>query len=475
MKTNLKAVIVIITLFFSLHSFSQGKQYTLQECVETAINNNLDVKQSGLLSESADANLKRAKANRLPFVSADINHGINQGRSIDPFTNSYLDQQINFANYGLNANIVLFNGNNITNNIKQNAYTVDATKMDLQQAKDNVTLQVILAYLNVLSNEDQLKQNRNQAELSRQQVDRLEILNKDGAIAPSQLYDLKGQLANDEMAIVNSQNAVDAARLTLSQLMNIPYNADMDVAPVDVSGKPILYDATTQMIYESASKNLGFVRATGFRKQSAEKALAAAKGLVFPYIYLSTGLYTNISSAASTSTFLSSTDVQSGDYVNLAGNKVPVYTTQNNYQSNGISYFNQFKNNYNGSVSIGIRIPILNGLQTRTQIRQARLDLKNAEFVEETTKLRLQQQIEQATFNMQAAYKRYQTLSDQVAAFSESFRAADVKFNAGAINSVEYLVVKNSLDRANINLIIARYEYLLRTKVLDYYQGKPLW
>jgi len=469
-------VLACALIFFSHNGFAQAdKTLTLQQCVETAITNNLTIKQSGLQAESAGADLVQARANRLPVLNMDITHGINQGRSIDPFTNSYLDQQINFANYGLNGSITLFNGNNITNNIKRNIYNYEATKMDLQQSKDIVTLNVILAYLQVLSNEDQLKQNANQADLSRQQVDRLEILNKDGAIAPSQLFDLKGQLANDELAIINSQNALDAAKLSLAQLMNIPYDSNLRVAPIEMKEEIKMYDATTQMIYESASKNLGYVKATEFRKQSAAKALLAAKGLIYPLIYLSSGLYTNYSNAASTSTLVSSSDVPSGDYVNLAGNKVPVYTTQNNYENNQIGYFSQFKNNYNTSVSIGVRIPILNSLQTHTQIKQAKINLRNAEYVEETTKLQLQQDIEKANFNMQAAYKKYQKLTEQVASFTESFRAADIRFNAGAINSVEYLVVKTSLDRANINLIIARYEYLLRTKILDYYQSKPLW
>lgn len=476
MKKIISQVFTFVAILFSLNGNAQDSMhFTLQQCIETAISNNLTVKQSDLLNQSAEVNLKQAKANRWPLLSADINHGINEGRSIDPFTNRYLNQQINFANYGLNTSIVLFNGNNITNNIRRNEFNVDATKMDLQQSKDVVTLNVILAYLTLLSNEDQLKQNRNQAELTSRQVDRLETLNKDGAIIPSQLYDLKGQLANDQLAIVNSENAVDAAKLNLAQLMNIPFSSSIEVTPLDMTGDPALYDATTKMIYESACKNLGYVKATEFRKLSAEKALKAAKGLVYPYFYLSAGLFTNISSAANTTTIVGSNDVQSGDWVNLAGNKLPVYTTQNNFQSHPISYGDQFSNNYNSSVYLGIRIPILNSLQTRTQIRQAKISLSNAAIVEETTKLQLQQQIEQAAFNMHAAFKKFKTLKDQVEAFSESFREADVRFNAGVINSVEYLVVKNSYDRANINLIVARYEYLLRTKVLDYYQSKPLW
>lgn len=453
----------------------EAKTLTLQQCVQTAIANNLNIRQSDLQSESAGANLKQAKANRLPNISGDINHGLNQGRSIDPFTNSYINQNVTYGNYGLNASITLFNGGSIGNNIKQNAYNFEATKMDLEQNKDNVTLQVILAYLQVLSNEDLLQQNKNQLALSQKQVERLEIMDKDGAIKPSELYDLKGQYANDELSIIASENQVNAAKLALCQLMNIPFDKDLKLERLNVDTDVKLYDGNTQMIYDLASKQMGFVKATEFRKLSAEKGVKYAKGTLYPTVYLSGGLYTNYSSVASTATLVSSANVPSGDYVDLSGNKVPVITTQNNYESNKIAYFNQFKNNYNTSVGVGIRIPILNSLIARTRVTQAKIDLKNAELVEGTTKIQLRQNIEQAHFNMEAAYSRYQKLTEQVTSFKESFRIADIRFNAGAITSVDYLVAKNNLDRSNINLIVAKYEYIIRTKVLDYYQGKSLW
>jgi outer membrane protein len=147
----------------------------------------------------------------------------------------------------------------------------------------------------------------------------------------------------------------------------------------------------------------------------------------------------------------------------------------NSYDDVKINYGDQFRNNYSTNVNFAIRIPLLNGFQTRYQIKQARLDLKNAEYVDQTTRIRLQQNIEQAYLNMTATYNRYKTLLDQVNAFQESFRTTEARFNEGVLNSVDYLVAKNNLDRANTNLITARYEYLLRTKILDYYQGKPLW
>ena len=162
----------------------------------------------------------------------------------------------------------------------------------------------------------------------------------------------------------------------------------------------------------------------------------------------------------------------SGDFVTLGGNKIPVVTQQRSYSSEKIQYFNQFNNNYSTSVSLGVNIPILNAFRSKYQLRLARIDLKNAEYIEETTRIQLKQSIEQAYFNLTAAYERYQKLVQQVSDFSESFRTAEVKFNAGASTQVDYLIAKNNVDRANINLIIAKYDYILRAKVLDYYSGK---
>ncbi len=140
-----------------------------------------------------------------------------------------------------------------------------------------------------------------------------------------------------------------------------------------------------------------------------------------------------------------------------------------------INYGEQWKNNFNSYINLTLSIPLLNGLQTRSRVKQAENAEKQTSFEEQTTRLQLKQAIEQAYVNMKAAYKTYATVEQQVKNYQESFRAAEIKFNEGVFTSVEYLVVKNNVDRARTNLITARYDYLLRSKILDYYQSKSLW
>jgi outer membrane protein len=174
--------------------------------------------------QSAQVNWQQAKLNLLPNLNGAASQSLNEGRSIDPFTNSPINERYNSAGYGLNSQVTLFQGLALQNAIKQNSFNYQASKMDWQQAKDNATINVILAYLQVLTNEDLLTQAQNQAIYSQQEVDRLETLNKQGAITPSDLSNLRGQFANDQLSIINSKNSLESSKISLCQLMNIPYD-----------------------------------------------------------------------------------------------------------------------------------------------------------------------------------------------------------------------------------------------------------
>lgn len=471
MKTRFRGTTFLIILVMGYNVTAQ-KLFTLKQCVDTAIANNLLVKQSDLQVERAAINFKQSRDNRLPDLTASLNHGLNQGRSIDPFTNSYVSQNIGYGNYNLSSGVTLFNGLQIKNFIKQNSLGYDAAKMELQYAKDNLTLNIILAYLQILNNEDLLTQSKTQVTLSKKQVERVEVLNKEGTIIPAQLYELKGQQANDELAVITYENAVQASKLSLSQLMNIAYDKNMEVERLTADNYAMNYEADPGSIYQTAVSQLAQIKATELRKQSADKAVLVARGEFYPRVGLSGNLGTNYSSAAQNDIFLNSVQVPSGDFVTVSGNQLPVITTKSNFSSEKIKYSSQFNNNYNTSVNLSIRVPILNAFRARNNVALAKNDVKNAEYIAETAKIQLKQSIEQACFNMTRAYKKYTTLLQQVNDFAEAFRGAEVRYNEGVSTQVDYLISKNNLDRANINLITARYGYIFQTKILDYYQRK---
>ncbi len=458
----------------SWHSNAQTTM-TLKQCVETGIANNFDVQQRQLQSQSDEANWKQSKLNMFPDLNASAGHSFNQGRSIDPFTNSPVTQSFNSSNYSVGSGVVLFNGLSIQNNIKQNSLAYQASKMDWQQEKDNLTINIILAYLQVLSNADQLVQAKNQANLSTQQVERLEVLNKEGAIRPSDLSDLKGQYAGDQLTIITIQNSLGTAKINLSQLMNVPYNKDMALEKIEPASFATRYDETPDKIYQKALDQLALIKAADLRKQSAAKAIKVARGQLFPTLQFSGSAFTNYSSVAMLNKYVNTTDFTSTDYVLINGSPSAVIYKRDNFNASKINYNDQLNNNLYTSVGFNLNIPIFNAMQQRNRIRQAKIILQTRELAATTTRTQLGQAIDQAYINMNTASDRYKTILEQVNAFDESFRAAGIRFQQGVGNSIDYLIAKNNLDRSNINLIIAKYDYVLRTKILDYYQGKQLW
>ncbi|HEX2682763.1 MAG TPA: TolC family protein, partial [Ferruginibacter sp.] len=258
MKTKIKlALILCLCVAFSMDVNAQSSsKLNLKACIDMALANNIAVKQSDLLQQVAKLNYDQAKFDRLPNVSADVNYGINSGRSIDPYTNAYSNQNLSSSNAALTASVPVFRGLQIQNNIKQTSLTYQATKMELQQQKDNLILNVILAFLQVINDEDVLALTKKQIDVTSKQVERLDQLNKEGAIAPATFYDMKGQYATDQLAVLNSARSLEMSKLGLAQFMNIPYSKDMQVDREGTDLTIAAYAGTADNIFSKALQDL---------------------------------------------------------------------------------------------------------------------------------------------------------------------------------------------------------------------------
>lgn len=449
---------------------------TLRQCIETGIANNFDVQRRELQAQSDRANWKQSRLNVLPDLNASAGHSFNSGRSIDPYTNAVVTEDFNSSNYGVNSNVVLFNGFAVRNNIKQNSLTYQASKMELQQEKDILTINIILAYLQVLSAADQVEQSKNQLALSGKQVERLEIMHREGATRPATYSDLKGQYNGDQVAIINAQNALETAKINLSRLMNVPYNKDLLLEKITPESFTARYEANSTSIYETAVKNLALVKAVDLREQSAAKGVKVARGQLFPTLTFGAGASTSYVNVAKQNQFINTVYAPTSDSVIINSLKYPVLKYQDRFtELTKIPYGDQLDNNLRTFYGFNLNIPIFNNHFQRNRVKQAKINFKLAQSTAQFTRSELSRDIDQAYVNMLSASDRYTALEEQVAALTESFRAAEILFQQGVGNSVDYLTTKNNLDRANINLIIARYDYVLRTKILDYYQGKQLW
>lgn len=451
-----------------------GTVYTLQQCVDSALKNNATVQTANFTVESARLTARQQQTTMLPSVSGFAQYGSNSGKSINNYTNTYVNQKYGSGYGQLTGSWVLFNGLSIQNFVRQYALLYEANKKDWQQAKDLMTVNVILAYLNVLSAQEQLGMAKAQADASRRRVELLTKQNEEGAIAPSDLTDMKGQLASDELTVMTTFNTLEANKLALAQYMNIPYTPTMRIASLAEDLTPTAYAATVDQIYQAALQNLAQVQAAHLHTASTEKAVKGTRGSMFPTLSLVGQVNTNYSTVPA-QVYQSTSIVQTQSYVVVNGNQTPVFSPQDNSTLQKINFGKQFNNNLYTFVGLNLNIPIFNALKLRTNYKLAQVARDQAVFNEKTTLVQLRQSVESYYVTMMSDYRIYSTLQDQVSNYEESYRAAGIKYDAGAMKSLDFIIYKANIDRARLNFIQAKYNYLLQTKILDYFQGKLTW
>jgi outer membrane protein len=477
-------ILLFLAVIASSYIFGQdslnlpnGAVLGLRQAVDIAINKNLLVRQAGLANQTSKVNYQQSIEYMLPQIYANATQNANFGRSLNQNTYSYTDQQFNQFYYGVNANLTLFQGLQIQNGIRQNALLLEASKMDWQQQKDVITLNVILAYLQVLSNQDILTITREQADVDLKQVERLEVLKKEGAIPLlSTYYDLKGRYAADLVAIANGVNALEASKVNLFQLLNVPYRRDISYERIPLDLLRPEYGSSSDSIYQIAVNSLPVIKSVDLKAKAFQKALSVARGAYYPTLSAGAYLSSNYSSVAQTQTPSNIfSDTSKSSYVTVSNSNYPVISNVQGFNFNNTPFWDQLTNNRYQQVGLQLYVPILNFFRARNGVKKAKIDLQNAKNNAEAARNTLQQNVEVAYQNMINAYESYKGYREQTTALSESFRGAEIRFNEGAITSVDYLVTKNAYDQANTNFIASKYNYIFRTKILDYYQGKLSW
>lgn len=480
----MKNWLLAFSLGLSLYSQAQQK-YSLQQCVTIALQNNLQLQQSQLQIQNNQNLLDQSKWQRYPTLNFSGGQGLQSGRNIDPFTNQFVEQTVNFSNFNLSTGVNLFNGYQQKNTIKQNQYNLQASQKELESSRNTLILNVATNYLAVLNNQEQLEFARRQLETTRLQLERTEKLVKAGSLPEINLYDIQSQLANDELSIVNAQNNIELSKLALKQLMNLYGSEVIEVEPITLPlpSTSAPYDATLEQVYNAAIKYLPDMEAANLRIESAKTGIDIAKGAKLPSLSLGGGLSSSFSSAAPKQRFVGDggasqvRDIPSTtQYITYGGVTLPVIvrTTVPSGAIQSFGYFDQLGFNRNASLSLSLRVPIFNGYQVRYRIAGAQIQQKNAEFQAQIVRNQVRQTIEQAYYNMLNAAKRYEATARQVATLELSFKAAEARLNAGALNAADYNIAKNNVDRARASLIQAKYDYIFRTKILDFYQSKPL-
>lgn len=474
MMNSLRACLAFTLILFGNVSAYAQKAWTLKECVDYALENNITVKQNALNSGLNELTVTQNKYALLPSLNSSASRNWNFGRTIDPFTNLYTNQQVSSDNISLNSNLTLFSGFQLLNTLKQSKLDYMAGVSDLQKIKNDISLNVISAYLQVLYAKEQLKVAAARVAQSQEQRDRVKRMVDAGTMVQGNLLDAESQLSNEELSNVTAVNQLTIAKLTLTQLLQLQSPEGFDVQSPDVILPDVSVAALSPaQIYELALKSLPEVKAAETRLLSAEKGVTIAKGAYYPRL-TAFGSISSFYSSSSENRIAGFTDnglqpngnvTTSGELV-LAPSNTPVFEKY--------SYVDQLDNNVNKGVGLSINIPLFNGLTTRTNVNRAKLNYENAKFSADLTRNQVFQSIQQAHADATAAKMKYDATEKNLKAFEEAFQYAEKRFNAGLLNSLEYLTSTNNLTRTKIELLQAKYDFIFRVKVLDFYAGNPL-
>jgi outer membrane protein len=465
-----------VWLCLSLAAPLAAQRLSLDECLRLAQQNSLLVRRANLDVEASQVALKQARLDRLPTLNAFASQALNAGRNINPTTNQFVEQQVTSNNYQLSSGLILFNGLAQTSAIRQADLLRQAARQGAEGARYAVALLVIQNYLLTLTSEEQLDVARRQVEVSRAQVERTRKQVDAGTLAEGSLFELEAQQAADELAVVDARNALDLAKLALIQAMNLPEGtavADFSVEKLPLPDPTQARDeANARDVYTQALQRFPDLKAADLQVRSDAFGVRVARAARYPTLSLNANLSTIYSSLGLQRFVADGTVVAqpSDNYVLVGGVQQPVYSSAPGGTFVNYGYGEQLRNNLNRSVSLNLQIPILNGFRARYRIAAAVVQQKTSQTEADNVRLLLRQQIETAATNLRAAADRYTATTSQVRSLERAFTAIESRLNAGTLQTVEYLVAKTALDRARANLVQARYEYALRSQVLNLYR-----
>ena len=448
----MEGVFLTVCSAMVLMSFSANAQeeWSLEQCLSYAIENNIQIKQSGLQTESARLDKTQSLAQLFPNLNASTGFNTNFGRSIDPGTNQFVNDQVNSNNFRVGSNVTLFNGLRLLNTFKQSQLDVLAAEYDLQGLSNDISMNIATAFMQVMFSEELLSVAQEQLDISSEQLERTRKLVNAGSLPEGGLYDVEAQYSSNELQVINAENALSAAVLALKQILNLPASTAFRIKRPEVD-MPLdgLAGKTVGTVYDHALNNWPQIKARETKLESARKSEQIAFATYTP----------SLTANASISTFYSS----SFEDIDL--------TT---FERTPIPYGDQLDRNLSESIGLSLSIPIFNGLQSRTSVKKARLGRMNAESQLQDQKNQLYSSVQQAYNDAQAAKRQFDASDKSVKATEKAFEYAEQRYGVGMMNSLEFNTASNNLARVKSELLRAKYDYIFKMKVLDFYQGKPI-
>ncbi len=444
-----KYILSISALFIILlSSIAQDSPWTLEECINYAMENNILIKQTELNTQYNENTLSQSKLNRLPNLNVSSSYNISFGRSLDYSSYEYVDERTNNAYAGIASDANLFNGFQQKNTIEKNKFNLLASIENTSKIKNDISLNIAAAFLQILFSQELLNVAKNQLEITTQQVERTQKLVDAGKLAKGSALEIQAQYASEELNVINAENQLVMAYLNLQLMLDMQYDPEFQIVNPDLATpetSEMLDDVKD--VYANAEQNMPQVKSSEYSLMAAEEDLEIAKGALYPSLGISANSGSRWSDHA----------------VDLRPGADDVYT------------FGEQANDY-FSVGIGLNlnIPIFNRMQVKTGIANARINIENSELELQSTKNELYRSILQSFVDASGALKKYNSTEKALISMEESFKYTEKKFEVGLVNTVDYNTSKNQLTVTQSELLQAKYDFIFKTKILNFYKGEPI-
>ncbi len=447
----------VIVVIITINAEGQNT-WSLENCINYALDNNIQIKQSELASENYEIDLLQSKLDLLPTLNGSASRYFGWGRSLDQASNEYTTNNTTQDYFSVSSGLMLFNGLQKYNTIKRARFEYLASKYDSDKMRDDISLMIAGAYLQILFSLELVKTTENQVEITTQQIARTKKLVEAGTLARGDLLDIQSQGAMEEVNLINAQNQINLANLDLLQLLDMSSSERFDIEKPDIQISETPKLLPSEQIYKYAILNLPEVKSAEYRFESANKSLAIARGSRSPNIRLSGSWGTSYSD-----------QIKDWEY------SIDPITGKIDVEDLGITSFpDQIRNNENKTLAVSLSVPIYNGFQVSSYINKSKLASLNAEYDLDLTRNTVRKNVETSYTDALAAYKTYQANLKSLESFREAFKYMEQKFDVGLVNSLDYNVAKTQLTKAESDLLSAKYDYVFKTLVLDFYMGQPI-
>lgn len=436
----------VVLMLSPLALFSQEKAWTLEECIAHALQNNIRIKQQEIMTKYQVNALEQSKLNLLPTLNGSASHNYAFGRALDETTYEFTENEtVQSNNFYAGSNVTLFRGLVNYNTIQKNKYQVLASEQELEQFRDDISLNIALAYLQILLNQELVTATEAQVDLTMQQIERTRKLVDAGSVAGGNLLDIEAQAAREELQLVNLRNQLTLSLLNLAQMLELESMDGFNIAVPVISVRDEAVDGNPAAIFSIAEQTRPEILSAEYQLRSAEYDLAIARGNRSPRLNLGASMSTGYS------------------------DKRLKPVTFESYP-----FGEQLNDNLNYSLGFSLNIPIFNGWQVNAGIKNSKLGIENSKYALENTRKQLYKNIQQAYTDATGALKKFHASEKAVASMEEAFRYAEQKLDVGLVTAIEYNQSKTQLLNAQSEMAQAKYEYVFKTKVLDFYKGIPL-